>query len=83
MDAEEGLECSPNLLLYAFELAGPYATGKSHKAKLEHRMEIALSLVDWAMTECDRGVKLLELTAQMALSKRDEPPSTIVGWPAP
>lgn len=66
-DEPEGLECKPETLLYAFELAGPYATGKSHKAKLENRMELALSLVDWAMTECDRGMKLLELTARMAV----------------
>lgn len=70
MDAEdEGLECNPSLLLYAFELAGPYATGKSNTAKLENRQQLALALVDWALMECDRGVKLLELTAEMAIRK--------------
>jgi hypothetical protein len=82
VDAEdEGLECKPELLLHAFELAGPYAVGKSHKAKLENRMELALCLADWALRECDRGMKLLELTAQMELTRRNDPPSNIVIWP--
>ena len=78
-DEPEGLECKPELLLYAFELVAGYATGKSHKAKLENRMELALSLVDWAVTECDRGLKLLELSAQMAVSPRPQPP--VIGFP--
>jgi hypothetical protein len=78
-ESDEGLECKPELLLYAFELVGGYATGKSHKAKLENRMELALSLVDWAISECDRGLKLLELSSQMAISPRPQGP--IVGFP--
>ena len=74
---DEGIDLDPRTLLYAFELVGPYATGKSNTAKLENRMELALSLVDWAIQECDRGVKLLELTAKMALTPR--PPE--VNWP--
>lgn len=66
MDAEDGLECKPELLLYAFELAGPYATGKSNCLKLQNRKEVALSLVDWAWAECDRGIKILELTNKVA-----------------
>lgn len=62
MDAEDGLECDPELILYAFELAGPYATGNSHTKKLQNRKELALGLVDWAWAECDRGMKILELT---------------------
>jgi hypothetical protein len=42
-------------------------------------MELALSLVDWAISECDRGLKLLELSSQMAISPR--PPGPIVGFP--
>lgn len=63
---EEGLECTPNLLLYAFELAGPYATGNSNCKKLQNRKELALGLVDWAWAECDRGMKILELTNKLA-----------------
>lgn len=58
-------------MLKAFELAGPYATGKSNTAKLEHRKEIALCLIDWALMEGDRGLKLLELTSEMAMRDRD------------
>jgi hypothetical protein len=75
---DDGLECRPELLLQAFALVAGYEKGSSHKAKLENRMDLALSLVDWALTECDRGLKLLELTAQMAVSK-DGP--TIIGFP--
>ena len=62
MDAEDGLELHPHEILYAFELAGPYATGKSNTLKLQNRKELALGLVDWAVMESDRGMKLLELT---------------------
>jgi hypothetical protein len=75
---DDGLECRPELLLQAFALVAGYEKGNSHKARLENRMDLALSLVDWALTECDRGLKLLELTAQMAVSK-DGP--TIIGFP--
>ena len=63
---EDGLECKPELLLYAFELAGPYASGNSNCKKLQHRKELALGLVDWAWAECDRGIKILELTNKVA-----------------
>ena len=66
VDEGEGLECTPNLLLYAFELAGPYATGNSNCKKLQNRKELALGLVDWAWAECDRGMKILELTNKLA-----------------
>jgi len=66
VDDEDGLECKPELLLYAFELAGPYAMGKSNCLKLQHRKELALGLVDWAWAECDRGIKILELTNKVA-----------------
>jgi hypothetical protein len=82
---ETGLEVSPSLILYAFELAAPHVKQNQRYAdKLANQQDIALSLVDWALTECDRGLKLLELTSQMALTKRDDPPgSIIIGWPLP
>lgn len=79
-DEPEGLECRPELLLQAFALVGGYEKGSSHKAKLENRMDLALSLVDWALTECDRGMKLLELEASMAISPRP-PGATIIDFP--
>jgi len=49
-----------------------------------NQQDIALGLIDWALKECDRGIKYLELTAQMALTRRDDPPpTTFVGWPIP
>jgi hypothetical protein len=77
VDEDEGLECKPDLLLYAFRIAMPYATGKSNTAKLEHNQELALSLVDWALMECDRGLEMLKLRTEMDLKPR--PPS--VNWP--
>lgn len=62
---KEGLELEPTALLYAFELMGPYATGKSNTAKLENRKELALALIDWAVMESDRGLRLLELTNEV------------------
>jgi hypothetical protein len=86
---EEGLECKPELLLYAFELAGPYATGKSNCAKLQNRKELALGLVDWAWAECDRGIQILELTNKVSVLEtqlaelRKGNGGGIVSWPLP
>lgn len=80
-DESDGLECRPELLLQAFALVSGYETGRSHKAKLESRMDLALSLVDWALTECDRGMKLLELTAQMAVTQRPDDSTRFIGLP--
>lgn len=66
-------------MLKAFELAAPYATGKSNTAKLQNRKEIALALIDWALMEGDRGLKLLELTSEMAM--RDKGSGTIIVGP--
>jgi hypothetical protein len=89
VDDEDGLECKPELLLYAFELAGPYATGKSNCLKLQNRKELALSLVDWAWAECDRGIKILELTnkvdnleAEIAMLRKGGGGSITI-WPIP
>lgn len=68
---DEGLEVSLSDILKASDLAGPYATGKSNTARLENRWELTLGIIDRALMESDRGLKLLELTAQMALTKRD------------
>ena len=80
---DEGLEVTPELVLKAFELAGPYATGKSNTAKLENRKELALSLVDWALMECDRGLKLLELTTKLEQVGRGPYPPPMTIWPIP
>ncbi len=66
MDDDEGLVLEPRDILKAFELAGPYATGKSNTAKLENRWELAMAIIDRAMMECDRGLRLLELTNRVA-----------------
>ena len=76
---DEGLEVSLADMLKAFELAGPYATGKNNTLKLENRKEIALCLIDWALMEGDRGLKLLELTSEMAM--RDKGGGTIIVGP--
>ena len=77
VDEDEGLEVKPETLLYAFDLMRSYATGRTNTAKLENNQELALSLVDWALMECDRGLKLLELQSELDLKPR--PPS--VQWP--
>ena len=77
VNEDEGLELKPETLLYAFDLMRGYATGKSNTAKLENNQELALALVDWALMECDRGLKLLELQSELDLKHR--PPS--VNWP--
>lgn len=81
-ETDEGLECKPELLLYAFELVGDYVTkGRSHKATMEARMELATCLVDWALQECDRGLPLLELTTKMALTPRPPDKSIDIIFP--
>ena len=77
---DEGLEVSLADMLKAFELAGPYASGKSNTAKLEHRKELALCLIDWALMEGDRGLRLLELTNEVA-NYRDKGGGTITVGP--
>jgi hypothetical protein len=79
VDADPGLDLDPSLILKAFELAGPYATGKSNTAKLENRWELALAIVDRALMECDRGLRLLELTNEVAdLRKKGGGGATII-----
>jgi hypothetical protein len=81
-DEPEGLECKPELLLQAFALVGEYVTkGRSHKATMEARMELALCLVDWSIMECDRGVPMLKLTAQMAVTRPPDGGNRFIGFP--
>ena len=90
MDAEdEGLDLDVRDILKAFELAGPYATGKSNKAKLENRWQITMCIIDRAQSETDRGMKILELTnkvadleAENALLKKGGGGSITI-WPIP
>lgn len=90
MDDDEGLEVTLDNILTAFCLAGPYATGKSNTAKLQNRKELALGLIDWAVMESDRGLKLLELSnrvddleAQLAEARKGGGGTTIINWPLP
>jgi hypothetical protein len=79
VDADEGLDLEPRDILKAFELAGPYATGKSNTAKLENRWELALAIIDRALMECDRGLRLLELTNEVNdLRKKGDGGTTII-----
>jgi hypothetical protein len=79
VDDDPGLDLDPSLILKAFELAGPYATGKSNTAKLENRWELALAIVERALMECDRGLRLLELTNEVAdLRKKGDGGTTII-----
>lgn len=48
-------------LLLAFGLAEPHVKkGGTYKARMAEQQEIALSLVDWAICESDRGQQLLD-----------------------
>jgi hypothetical protein len=66
LDEDDGLDLPVSDILKAFELAGPYATGKTNTLKLQNRKELALGLIDWAVMEGDRGLKVLELTNRVA-----------------
>jgi hypothetical protein len=65
-DEEGGIVLTPGDILKAFELAAPYATGSSNTKRLENRWQVALTIVDRAIMECDRGLRLLELTNRVA-----------------
>ena len=72
MDADgpddSGLEVSLTDILKAFELAGAhYSTKGNADTRLEARWQVALGIIDRALMESDRGLKLLELTAAMAI----------------
>ena len=77
---EDGLVLEPRDILKAFELAGPYATGGSNTKKLDNRWELALAIIDRALMECDRGLRLLELTNEVN-DLRKKGGGTIVVWP--
>jgi hypothetical protein len=68
---ETGLEVNPSLILYAFELAAPHVRQNlKYETKLATQQSIALGLIDWALEECDRGVKLLEAESELALKRK-------------
>lgn len=74
-----GLEVEVRDILKAFELAGPYASGKTNTAKLEHRWELALGFIDRAVMESDRGIKFLELANEVAELRKKGGGTIIVG----
>lgn len=79
MDDADGLEVTIDNILTAFALAGPYATGSSNTKKLENRWELALGIIDRALMESDRGLRLLELTNQLNDARKGNGGTVIVG----
>ena len=70
---DEGLEVSLRDILKAFEVAGNHYCNKgNHRERLEARWQVALGIIDRALMEGDRGIKLLELTTEMELKRRDQ-----------
>ena len=65
--------------LWAFELAAPHAKGRTYKEKLAHQQDVALALLDWAITESDRGAPMLSERAECALTSRGD--GTIIVGP--
>lgn len=91
MDAEdEGLVVPLSDILKAFELAGQHYDAKCRIAdRLPNRWQVALGIIDRALMECDRGVRLLELTnrvdqleAENALLRKGGGGSITI-WPMP
>ena len=79
MDAEEdGLEVSLRDMLYAFELAEPHAKGRTYKERLAAQQDVALGIIDWALENSDRGLRLLEAESELAL-KRNGGGTIIIG----
>jgi hypothetical protein len=58
--SEHTLQLDVETLLYAFELAEAHAKGRSYKERLSNQMDAALSILDWAICESDRGAQLLK-----------------------
>jgi len=68
---ETGLEVNPSLILYAFELAAPHVKQNlKYELRFAEQQQKALCLIDWALEECDRGVKLLEAESELALKRK-------------
>lgn len=77
---ESGLELNVTEILYAFELAGAHFSNKGNcRDRLESRKQIALELIDWAIVECDRGKKLLEALSELAMQRKDNGGTIIIG----
>ena len=72
MDDDGSLDLPVSDILKAFELAGQHYNAK---AKIEHRLEnrwqVALGIIDRALMECDRGMRLLELTNKLDEQERE------------
>ena len=68
--ADDGLEVSLQDMLYAFELAEPHAKGRTYKERLAHQQDVALGIIDWALEQQDRGLKLLEAESELALKRK-------------
>lgn len=64
---DEGLDLDVRDILKAFELAGQHYDAKCKIVdRLPNRWQVALGIIDRALMECDRGVRLLELTNRVA-----------------
>lgn len=71
MDAEDdGLEVTLDQILKAFELAEPHAKGRTYKERLGQQQEVALGIIDWALENLDRGLRLLEAESELALKRK-------------
>ena len=67
MDDEDGLDLDVRDILKAFDLAREHYNAKGKICeRLENRWQVALGIIDRALMECDRGVRLLELTNKVA-----------------
>lgn len=72
MDDDEGLDLDVRDILKAFELAGQHYNAKLKiEQRLEARWQVALGLIDRALMECDRGMRLLELTNKLDEAERE------------
>ena len=77
MHEPEGLEVSLSDMLKAFDLAHAHtAKGRNAKDFLENRWQVTLGIIDRAVMESDRGMKLLAMT-----TKPSDPGGSITIWP--
>lgn len=74
MDADDpdetGLEVTLTDILRAFELAEPHAKGRTYKERLAAQQDVALGIIDWALENTDRGLRLLEAESELALKRK-------------
>lgn len=80
MDAEDdGLEVTLDQMLKAFGLAEPHAKGRTYKERLANQQIAALGIIDWALENMDRGLRLLEAESELALQRKQGGGAIIVG----